>query len=60
MPFAAQSLDDPEPYSFPPITIVSDMFSGKPWTISKIPANRSINSNSQKRTGHFELLIKNY
>ena len=39
---------------------VSDMFSGKPWTISKIPANRSINSNSQKRTGHFELLIKNY
>jgi DNA adenine methylase len=39
---------------------VSDMFSEKPWTINKIPANRSINSNSQKRTGHFELLIKNY
>ena len=39
---------------------VSDMFSKKPWKISKIRANRSINSNSKKRTGHFELLIKNY
>ncbi|MHA7733988.1 DNA adenine methylase [Nitrosopumilus sp. S6] len=39
---------------------VSDMFSGKPWKINKIQANRSINSNSKKRTGHFELLIKNY
>ena len=30
------------------------------WKINKIKANRSINSNSTKRTGHFELLIKNY
>jgi len=39
---------------------VSDMFSKKTWKINKIHANRSINSNSKKRTGHFELLIKNY
>ena len=39
---------------------VADMFSDKPWKVSKIQANRSINSNSKKRTGHFELLIKNY
>lgn len=39
---------------------VADMFSGKPWKTTRIQANRSINSNSKKRTGHFELLIKNY
>jgi DNA adenine methylase len=39
---------------------VSDIFEKKPWKITKIEANRSINSNSKKRTGHFELLIKNY
>ena len=39
---------------------VADLFSTKPWKISRIQANRSINSNSKKRTGHFELLIKNY
>ena len=39
---------------------VADMFSSEPWKVSKIRANRSINSNSKKRTGHFELLIKNY
>ena len=39
---------------------VSSMFSEKPWKVNKIQANRSINSNSKKRTGHFELLIKNY
>ena len=39
---------------------VIDMFSEKLWKITKIQANRSINSNSKKRTGHFELLIKNY
>ena len=39
---------------------VTDMFSDKSWKINKIKANRSINSNSNKRTGHFELLIKNY
>jgi len=39
---------------------VADLFSKKPWKVRKIQANRSINSNSKKRTGHFELLIKNY
>ncbi len=39
---------------------VTDIFSKKPWKINKIHANRSINSDSKKRTGHFELLIKNY
>ena len=39
---------------------VSEMFSKRPWKISKVRANRSINSDSKKRTGHFELLIKNY
>ena len=39
---------------------VADMFSAKTWKINKIKANRSINSDSKKRTGHFELLIKNY
>jgi len=39
---------------------VSELFSKKPWKVSRIQANRSINSDSKKRTGHFELLIKNY
>ena len=39
---------------------VAKMFSVKPWKISKIQANRAINSDSRKRTGHFELLIRNY
>ncbi len=39
---------------------VADMFAEKQWQLKKIKANRSINSNSKKRTGHFELLIKNY
>lgn len=39
---------------------VADIFSKSPWKITRIEANRSINSNSKKRTGHFELLIKNY
>ena len=39
---------------------VAEMFSHKSWKINRIQANRSINSNSKKRTGHFELLIKNY
>ncbi|MEX0656576.1 MAG: DNA adenine methylase [Nitrosopumilaceae archaeon] len=30
------------------------------WKIVEITANRAINSNSKKRTGHSELLIKNY
>ena len=39
---------------------VADIFVKNPWKITRIAANRSINSNSKKRTGHFELLIKNY
>ena len=39
---------------------VADMFAEKQWRLKKIKANRSINSNSKKRTGHHELLIKNY
>ncbi len=39
---------------------VSDIFAKSTWKITRIEANRSINSNSKKRTGHFELLIKNY
>ncbi|MEK6821596.1 MAG: DNA adenine methylase [Thermoproteota archaeon] len=39
---------------------VADIFAKNPWKITRIEANRSINSNSKKRTGHYELLIKNY
>ena len=39
---------------------VAEMFPEKQWRLKKIKVNRSINSNSKKRTGHFELLIKNY
>jgi len=39
---------------------VADIFAKNPWKITRISANRSINSNSKKRTGHFEFLIKNY
>ena len=39
---------------------VANMFTDKRWRLEKIEANRSINSNSKKRTGHYELLIKNY
>lgn len=38
---------------------VRKLFSSK-WKILTIEANRAINSNSKKRTGHSELLIKNY
>ena len=30
------------------------------WKLKEIRANRAINSNSQKRTGHKEIIIKNY
>ncbi len=39
---------------------VLDLFSDYSDNIIKINANRFINSNSKKRTGHTELLIKNY
>ena len=38
---------------------VKKLFSSK-WKVVEILANRAINSNSKKRTGHSELLIKNY
>jgi site-specific DNA-adenine methylase len=38
---------------------VRDLFS-KEWKIIEVAANRSINSDSTKRTGQKELLIKNY
>lgn len=38
---------------------VRDLFSSY-WKVVEIRANRSINSDSAKRTGHTELLIKNY
>ena len=40
--------------------VVKDYFSEKHWKISSINANRAINSNAQKRTGHKEIIIKNY
>ena len=39
---------------------VRELFSSKDWEIFEIEANRAINSDSNKRTGHSELLIKNY
>ncbi len=39
---------------------VRELFSSKAWEIFEIQANRAINSDSNKRTGHSELLIKNY
>ena len=36
------------------------MLFSRRWKIVKISANRAINSDSQKRSGHTELLIKNY
>jgi DNA adenine methylase len=39
---------------------VLEIFSKNSWKIRKIEANRAINSDSKKRTGHSELLIKNY
>jgi DNA adenine methylase len=39
---------------------VREIFSNHSWKIIKIQANRAINSDSKKRTGHSELLIKNY
>ena len=40
--------------------IVKDLFSENHWSISEIAVNRAINSDSKKRTGHKEIIIKNY
>jgi len=39
---------------------VKNSFSSSKWNIKEIRVNRAINSNSAKRTGHSEVLIKNY
>ena len=39
---------------------VEKLFSASKWTIKEIRVNRAINSNSKKRTGHSEILVKNY
>jgi len=39
---------------------VEKLFSSSKWNIKKIAANRAINSDAKNRTGHFEILIKNY
>ena len=40
--------------------IVENSFSSSKWNIKEIRVNRAINSDSKKRTGHYEFLIKNY
>jgi len=40
--------------------IVENSFSSSKWKIKEIRVNRAINSNSKKRTGHYEILVKNY
>ena len=39
---------------------VENLFSSSKWKIKEIRVNRAINSDSKKRTGHSEVLIKNY
>jgi len=40
--------------------IVENSFSSSKWKIKEIQVNRAINSDSKKRSGHSEVLIKNY
>ena len=40
--------------------IVENSFSSSKWKIKEIRVNRAINSDSKKRSGHYEVLIKNY
>lgn len=40
--------------------VISDMFASDDWTVERVDASRRINSDSSKRHGHKELLIKNY
>jgi DNA adenine methylase len=39
---------------------VQELFPSSKWDVEEIEVNRAINSDSNKRTGHSELLIKNY
>ncbi len=40
--------------------IVSEMFADESWTVERVQASRCINSDSRRRSGHHELLIRNY
>ena len=40
--------------------VVTALFSDRPWKITRTMCKRLINTDSSKRSGHFELLIKNY
>ena len=40
--------------------IVEKSFSSPKWKIKEVQVNRAINSDSKKRTGHYDILIKNY
>ena len=39
---------------------VEILFSSSKWKIKEIQVNRAINSNSKNRTGHTEIIVKNY
>ena len=39
---------------------VENLFSSSKWKVMEIQVNRAINSNSKNRTGHSEILVKNY
>ncbi len=39
---------------------VENLFYSSKWKIKEIQVNRAINSNSKNRTGHSEILVKNY
>jgi len=39
---------------------VENLFSSSKWKIKEIQVNRAINSNSKNRTGHSEIIVKNY
>jgi DNA adenine methylase len=39
---------------------VKNLFSSSKWKIKEIRVNRAINSNSKNRTGHSEIIVKNY
>ena len=41
-------------------SIISEMFAHDNWTVERVGAKRHINSDSSRRSGHAELLIRNY
>lgn len=40
--------------------VISEMFARDEWTVERVSASRCINSDSGRRLGHTELLIRNY